>query len=141
MSAKPYWRCRNELSVQSGCILWGCRVIVPPQGRTIVLQELHGGHPGITRMKSFARGIVWWPKLHDEIEMMVRSCSMCQTYGDSPPAAPLIPWQWLSRPWQRLFLGHMWLIIIDAHTKWLEVFQMSSTSSSATIQCLREVFA
>ena len=49
---KPYWHRRNELYVQSDCILWGCRVIVPPQGRTIVLQELHGGHPGMTRMKS-----------------------------------------------------------------------------------------
>ena len=35
----------------------------------------------------------------------------------------------------------MWLLIIDAHSKWIEVFQMSSTSSSATIQKLREVFS
>ena len=60
--------------------------------------------------------------------------------------APLIPWQWLSQPWHRLhidyagpFLGHMWLVIIDTHSKWLEVFQMLSTTSTATIQCLRDV--
>ena len=35
----------------------------------------------------------------------------------------------------------MWLVLIDAHSKWLEAFQMSSTTSSATIQCLRDVFA
>ena len=35
----------------------------------------------------------------------------------------------------------MWLLIIDAHSKRIEVFQMSSTSSSATIQCLCDVFA
>ena len=35
----------------------------------------------------------------------------------------------------------MWLLIIDAHSKWIEIFQMSSTSSSATIQKLREVFS
>ena len=146
---KPYWRCHSELSVHSGCILWGCRVVVPPQGRTTVLQELHGRHPGITRMKSLARGLIWWPKLDDEIETMVRSCSVCQTQSDNPPTAPLIPWQWPCRPWHRLhidyaghFLGHMWLIIIiDAHSKWLEVFKMSSTTSAATIQCLRDVFA
>ena len=35
----------------------------------------------------------------------------------------------------------MWLVIIDAHSKWLEVFPMSSTMSTATVQCLREIFA
>ena len=35
----------------------------------------------------------------------------------------------------------MWLLIVDAHSKWLEVFQMDSTASSATIQCLRDVFS
>ena len=145
---KPYWCRRTELSVQSGCLLWGYRVIVPPQGRTTVLQELHGGHPGMTRMKSLARGLLWWPKLDEEIETMVRSCPVCQTQRDNPPAAPLIPWKWPSQPWRRLhidyagpFLGHMWLIIIDAHSKWLEIFQMSSTTSTATVQCLRDVFA
>ena len=88
---KPHWRRRTELSVQSGCLLWGYRVIVPPQGRTTVLQELHGGHPGMTRMKSLARGLLWWPKLDEEIETMVRSCPVCQTQRDNPPAAPLIP--------------------------------------------------
>ena len=102
----------------------------------------------MTCMKSLAHGIVRWPKLNDEIELMVRSCSVSQTQSDNPPVAPLIPWQWPSRPWHRLhidyagpFLGHMRLVIIDAHSKWLEVFQMSSTTSTATIQCLRDVFA
>ena len=39
------------------------------------------------------------------------------------------------------FLGQMWLVIIDTHSKWLEVFPMSSTTSNTTAQCLREVFA
>ena len=62
---------------------------IPPQGRTTVLQELHGGHPGITRMKSLARGLIWWPKLDEEIETMLHSCSICQTQSDNPPVAPL----------------------------------------------------
>ena len=103
---KPYWRRRSELTVQSGCIMWGYCVIVSPQGRTTVLQELHGGHPGITRMKSLACGIVWWPKLDEEIETMVRSCSICQTHRDNPAVAPLIPWKWPSRPWCRLHIDY-----------------------------------
>ena len=145
---KPYWQHRSELSSHDGCLLWGQRVIIPPQGRSTVLQELHGGHIGVTRMKSLARGVVWWPKLDDDIDLLVRSCHKCQMQQDNPPLAPLIPWSWPTRPWSRLhidylgpFLGHSWLLIIDAHSKWMEVFPMTSTSSAATIQCLRDVFA
>jgi len=35
--------------------------VIPPQGRESVLTELHSGHPGISKMKSLARGLVWWP--------------------------------------------------------------------------------
>ena len=52
---KSYWNRRLELSTHAGCILWGLRVAVPPQGRSTVLAELHGAHPGMTRMKALAR--------------------------------------------------------------------------------------
>ena len=70
---KPYWSRRLELSVQDGCILWGGRVVVTSRGREFILAELHGGHPGMSRMKALARGwfggrvwMVWlrrWLKL------------------------------------------------------------------------------
>ena len=98
---------------------------------------------GITRMKSLARTVVWWPKLDNETEIMVRSCAKCQEQQGDLPTLLLIPWNGPTRLWSRLhidylgpFLGHMWLLIVDAHSKWLEVFQMDSTSSSVTIQCL-----
>ena len=40
----PYYTKWNELSVEDGCILWGTRVIIPPQGRSKVLSELHEAH-------------------------------------------------------------------------------------------------
>ncbi len=30
---RPYFRRKDELSIEDGCVLWGSRVIVPPQGR------------------------------------------------------------------------------------------------------------
>ena len=44
----PYQRWKNKLSVHDGCVLWGCRVIVPPAGHEKITQELHEGHPGVT---------------------------------------------------------------------------------------------
>ena len=35
----------------------------------------------------------------------------------------------------------MFLIVVDSHSKWPEVFQMNSTTTSATISILRMLFA
>ena len=51
--------CLFELSVYEGCILWGNRIVIPLPGRQAVLQELHEGHPGISKMKSLARMYIY----------------------------------------------------------------------------------
>ena len=40
---------KDQLSVQQGCLLWGNRVIVPPNLRQKVLKELHEAHPGVVK--------------------------------------------------------------------------------------------
>ena len=99
-------------------------------------------------MKSLARRFVWWPGMDQHIEETVKTCSECQQSQPSPPVAPLCSWQWPTRPWSRIhidFAGPMdnrtFLVIIDAHSKWIEVFPMNSTTSTATIQVLRTTFS
>ena len=144
----PFSRRRNELSVQDGCILWGSRVVIPPPGRDLILTELHQTHPGISRMKSLARGYVWWPCMDSDLEAVVKSCTTCQSSRHNPPSAPVHPWHWPEQPWSRIhvdyagpFLGKTFLIIIDAHSKWLDVHMTNSSSSLATIEKLRSSFA
>ncbi len=56
----------------------GLRVVVPPKLRSRVLEELHVGHLGVVKIKSLARGFVWWPGIDQQIEQFAMHCSGCQ---------------------------------------------------------------
>ena len=145
---QPFADRRNELTVEEGCLLWGFRVIIPFRLREKLLDELHRDHPGVTRMKSVARSYMWWPGMDTAIEHIAKSCQSCQSVKGNPPVVPLHPWVWPSRPWQRLhldfagpFQGSMFLVCVDAYSKWPEVRIMSTTTVSKTVNVLREWFA
>ena len=62
--------------------------------------------------------------------------------------APLHPWTWPNRPWQRLhvdfagpFLNQSFLIVVDVHSKWAEVVEMTHTTTAKTIAALKHLFA
>ena len=144
---KPYYTRRNELSVENGCLMWGIRVIIPIKLRNKVLDELHEGHLGIVKMKELSRSFFWWPQLGSDIEQLARKCLGCQVHQKAPPKASSHPWEWPSAPWERIhidfagpFMGHMYFIAVDAHSKWPEVHIMNSITASKTIDILRQIF-
>ena len=125
---RPYHQHREELSLEAGCVLRGMRVVVPAKYRRDILQELHVSHPGKVRMKAVARSRVWWPGIDQDIERMVDDCQACQEWRRQPPPSPLCTWPWPSGPWERVhvdfagpFKGSMFLVVVDAYSKWLEV--------------------
>ena len=75
---------KEELSVHDRCVLRGDQVIVPPAGHSVVLEVLHDGHPGVTKMKQLARSIVWWPGIDKDLENKVRQCKQCVLAQKSP---------------------------------------------------------
>ena len=98
-------------------------------------------------MKNLARQYVWWPGMNKDIEKEVQNCSTCQASRNMPQSAPLHVWEWPQRPWTRVHAdyagpleGKMFLILIDAHSKWMEVYPTSSSTSSTTIEKLRQSF-
>ena len=101
----------------------------------------------ISRLKSVARSYIWWPGLDKAIEEVVKSCISCQAVKHSPAVAPVQPWTWPNQPWKRIhldfaspFQGSMFLIAVDAHSKWPEVFVMKETTATKTIEILRVIF-
>ena len=99
-------------------------------------------------MKSLARMYFWWPGLTKDIEKLVKECAKCQENQSNPAMAPLEPWTWPTRPWARVhvdyagpFMNSTFFIVTDAHSKLVEIMKTSSTTSTATIQMLRTMFA
>ncbi len=69
-------------------------------------------------------------------------------HQSTPSVASLHPWSWPTRPWACLHLdyagpvqGKMILILIDAHSKWIEAICTLNTTSAAVIEELRTLFA
>ena len=98
-------------------------------------------------MKQLACSYVWWLELDSAIEEKVKSCCACQSSRNSPQVSPLHLWEWPEEPWTRIhidyagpFMNRMFLIIMDAHTKWLEVHVTQSSTVAVTIQKLQQTF-
>lgn len=143
----PFHSKSEELSVESGCILWGYRTVVPTKLRNQILIELHKSHLGIVKTKSLARSYIWWPKINDDIELLIRKCQPCQLTQVSPEKSALIPWQPATQVWSRIHIDYAGpinkfylLVIVDSFSKWTEVFKTKEMTSEFTISKLRDCF-
>ena len=129
---KLFFRVQNELGIHDGCILRGSRVVIPLACQDAVLDELHEIHPAIPgncRMTAFARNYVWWPNLGSYIEKKVGHCDSCQIHSYIPEKVPPHSWEYPAKLWTQVhldyagpFCGKMFLIVVDAYSKWMEVY-------------------
>lgn len=99
-------------------------------------------------LKGLAKSYFWWPGIDGHIEETSTTCPSCQAVRCMPSPAPLHPWTWPATPWQRIhvdfadpFEERMFLVAIDAHSKWPEVLIMRSTTAGKTIEQLGEIFS
>ena len=101
-----FYQHKDELSTEDGCLLWGCRIIIPKPGQAPLLSQVHETHPGISRMKSLSRRYFWWPGLDVDLENLVKSCEICCQTRKTPPKAHLLPWEWPEKPWTRVHIDY-----------------------------------
>ncbi|XP_013145464.1 PREDICTED: uncharacterized protein K02A2.6-like [Papilio polytes] len=145
---QPYWNRRKELYEEMGCIMWGRRLVVPEPCREKVISIIHEPHMGIVKSKALARSYVWWAGIDEAVERACRECAACAAQADAPPRQTPRMWPWPARPWTRLHLdflgpiaGKTFLVVVDATSKWIEVFHMSGTSANFLIDRLNELFS
>ena len=109
---------------------------------------LHEGHPRATRMKVLARRYVYWQGIDGDIEERVKLCNACQLTAKMPVRNELSPWPKPDCACERIHIdfagpmeGMMLLIVVDAFSKWPEIVQMRTSTTTATIEELGRIFA
>ncbi len=124
------------------------KIIIPPQLRAMILEDLQSGHMGIDKMNSLARLTCWWPEIDADITRKVNSCDQCFHKIQSQPSK-WTPWPVNFEPWQRIhadycgpFLQKYYaLVVVDAFSGWSEVFYTASPNADFTVKALRKLFS
>ena len=144
----PFFTIRDSLSIDSGCLLYGSRIVIPTCQQQRLLFEMHMTHFGVVKMKSLAREYMWWPGINKQIEEIAQKCPSCAKYKKKPPKTPLTHWPWATRPMERLhvdfaeYKGVHLLIVIDAYSKYLWTVVMGQdTTTAKLLRQLDSIFA
>ena len=127
---QPYWNGHPHLSVDNGLVMKGPCLLIPASLHQRTLSDLHASHQGLTRTKSRARQIVFWPRMSRELEQVVRSCPECRLHGASQPkknlSAPKTahPACHFNTPAPIFFecQGLQFLVYVDQRPYWLALY-------------------
>ncbi|GFR13178.1 uncharacterized protein K02A2.6 [Trichonephila clavata] len=127
----------SQYTIEDGCIMYGQRVCIPRKFQKNVLEELLAGHLGIVKMKAIARSFVYWKNIDKDIEEAAKNCFDCARYKADPTKAKVHYWVYPSLPWERIHVElagpifeYTFFLIVDAHSKWLEVYPMKTTTTT-----------
>lgn len=137
---KPYFNCRSQLSYENGVLMRGHKVVIPAALQKTICKELHSSHFGVVKMKAEARRRLWFLGVDAALERLAAACGVCSALRPAPPHAPLASWPVPPQSFYRIhvdllgpFHGYVFLIIVDAYSKWVECYDVSSTHNSKVV--------
>ena len=122
------------------------RIVVPKSLQKETKRKIHTGHQGIERCRARVASSVWWPGVSQQIAQTVLQCAECAKNA-SHHKEPLISSRLPEYPWQivgtDLFEldGVHYLLTVDYFSRYPELTQLGSTTSTSVIRALKAVFA
>ena len=124
------------LSIESGLITCGNRIIVPREMRPEMLQYIHEDHQGKQHCPLRASNTVLWSKMTYDIQQLVEECMICQEYrksqlliGTTQELSPF-PWHTLATDlfcWKKMDFQ----IVADAFSRYILVRKLPNSTSAA----------
>ena len=131
-----FWPHKEMLSIKSGLITCGNRIIVPKDMRPEMLQYIHKEQQGKERCLLRARNTVFWPKMTYNIQQLIEKCIICQEYGKSQPiigtTSELPPFPWHTLVTDMIYWKRMdFLIVADVFSKYIIGRRLPNSTSTA----------
>ena len=143
---KPYWTLRGYLTVHNGLLLYGRRIVIPVARQREILEKIHQGHLSIQRCRLRIMESVWWPGVSAQMDKMIKQCHMCAKEAVAHKE-PMIAAQLPTYPWQKIgsglfeLNGATYMLVVDYFSRYIEVVQVTVTSSMGIIEKLKPMFS
>ena len=139
---RQYWKVKEDFCIVDDLLLKGDRIVIPSSRQELVLKAIHEGHLGIEKCKARARICVYWPSLDDDIERVVRQCSVCNQYTQGNQKEQLHPhsFQCFHGTKLELVANQDYLLVVDYFSKYPEVIPVQSKSPYSTIKEMKAIF-
>ena len=127
---------REMLSIGSGLITCGSRIIVPKEMRTEMLQYIQEGRHGKECCLLRAKNTFFSSKITYDIQQLIEKCMICQQYGKSQPLIgvtqklPPFPWHTLATDlfyWKRMDF----LMVAYVFCKYILIRKLPNSTSTA----------
>ena len=141
-----YWQIRANLTVNDNLLLFSSRIVVPVAMRTETLRKIHQGHQGFQKCRSRVTTSVWWPGITKSLESFIKACPECQQTIPSQ-REPLLSTPLPNHPWEKVAMdlfdlkGKTYILLVDYYSRFVEVQQLQSMTTSSVISFLKPIFA
>lgn len=147
LSLTPYFDMRDELTCSDGIILKGEAILIPKELRNNMKKRLHSAHLGYDSMMRRARGVIFWPGMAKDIRQLADICETCQERKPRNQHETLLQHEDGDIPWNKIGLdlfeiqGRQYLVAIDYYSNFIEVDQLTTTTSTRVVTLLKKQFA
>ena len=129
-AGRRYWQYRDDIHAEGVFLFYKNRWVVPLECRTVILEQLHKGHSGVSKTCAKAQSAVFWPGITRQLEELLLRCASCQESARMPAREPLMPSPVPRYPFEVVgadlceIQGRHYLVLVDYYSKWVDVSEM-----------------
>lgn len=144
--SQQFYKIKNELHYENGLLLWGHRLIIPPEVQGNISRFIHSSHLGIEKTLLRAKSLYYWPGMTKQITEIVESCRICEKFARNNAREPLKPDVLPRFPFHITGMdlfeygGKDYVSILDSYSNYLVSIPLENKTSGHIIKKIKNCF-